>query len=190
MTEAIEKAPDVAIDAMNATLRRMHKTPPTPHKSKVLQPDNKKQQKNGRERKKRNIGAIVWRGFQIFLGAAYLSGAFVGWFFIYKAGWVAEIGSSGIEYKDFISIILTALAIMIAILGAFIAVLAVYGSQGIKEEAIGEAARVARMTAKDVAVPVAEEVAAKAVAAHLEQMAPIIKGADYGVAAGQDKNGE
>lgn len=31
MTEAIEKAPDTALDAMNTTLRRMHATPPKPH---------------------------------------------------------------------------------------------------------------------------------------------------------------
>ncbi len=33
MTEAVEKTADsAALDAMNATLRRMHKTPPAPHK--------------------------------------------------------------------------------------------------------------------------------------------------------------
>jgi hypothetical protein len=31
VAEAIEKAPDAAIDAMNATLRRMHKMPPKHH---------------------------------------------------------------------------------------------------------------------------------------------------------------
>jgi hypothetical protein len=31
MTEVVEKAPHVALDAMNATLRRMHKTPPKHH---------------------------------------------------------------------------------------------------------------------------------------------------------------
>jgi hypothetical protein len=36
MTEAVEKAPDAAIDAMNATLRRMHASKPKPHKSSVL----------------------------------------------------------------------------------------------------------------------------------------------------------
>jgi hypothetical protein len=37
VTEVVEKAPDAALDAMNATLRRMHATPPTPHKPSVPQ---------------------------------------------------------------------------------------------------------------------------------------------------------
>ncbi len=36
MTESVEKAPDIALDAMNATLRRMHATKPTPHNSSAL----------------------------------------------------------------------------------------------------------------------------------------------------------
>jgi hypothetical protein len=39
VAEVVEKAPDAVIDAMNATLRRMHKTPPTPH----LKPANEPQ---------------------------------------------------------------------------------------------------------------------------------------------------
>lgn len=38
MTEVVEKPEDAALDAMNATLRRMHATKPTPHKS-ITKPD-------------------------------------------------------------------------------------------------------------------------------------------------------
>ena len=147
---------------------------------------------------KTNIGAIVWRGLQIFLGASYVGGLFIALFVAYKAGWIAELGSIGLDYKDFISILLTAIALMLAVLGAILAVLAVYGFQGIKQDAMKRAERAAKKSAKSVATAVAketaqtvaEEVAAIAITTSLAQVTPASKEVDSGETAGQDKDGD
>jgi hypothetical protein len=155
---------------------------------------------------KRNIGATVWRGFQIFMAATYISGMLVALFIAYKAGWIAELGSAGLDYKDFVSILLTATALMLAVLGAILAILAVYGFQGIKEDAVKRAGRaakktampvasnIAKQTATDIATLVAsktaEEVATSVIANYFAQTTPENKEIDYGGVAGQDKDGE
>ena len=55
MTETIEKPDGAALDAMNATLRRMHKTPPMPHapiraQDEVPNPTNGMSTKRGRRK--------------------------------------------------------------------------------------------------------------------------------------------
>lgn len=155
---------------------------------------------------KTNVGAIVWRDFQIFMAATYIAGLAIALFIAYKAGWIAEIGSAGLEYKDFVSILLTATALMLAVLGAILAILAVYGFQGIKQDAMKRAARAAKKTAGPVAAGVAketaetvasqiaaktaEEVVATFFADYLAQTNPVNKDIDYGGIAGQDKDGE
>jgi hypothetical protein len=94
--------------------------------------------------------------------------------------------SQEVEYKDFISILLTALAVMIAILATTFAIAAVWGYAALKEEVVKaskaearEAAQVeARTTADVVAMRVARELA--------QQTLPgeAATGEDYGRAAG------
>jgi heme/copper-type cytochrome/quinol oxidase subunit 2 len=89
--------------------------------------------------------------------------------------------SQEVEYKDFISILLTALAVMIAILATTFAIAAVWGYAAVKasKAEAREAAQVeARSTADVVATRVARELA--------QQTLPgeAATGEDYGRAAG------
>ncbi len=109
----------------------------------------------------------------------------------YKGGWKLEAGSTSIEYKDFLSIILTALAIMLAILGTFLAALAVLGFEAIRTEARKIAKDEACKAATLEARVVAGEVAPKAVNEYLKQVVPTKQPPyDYGRAAGEDNNGD
>jgi len=66
-----------------------------------------------------------------------------------------------IEYKDFISILLTGLAVMIAVATIMLAAAAVWGFEAIRKEAKASAENVARETATAVAKDVAATVAAR-----------------------------
>jgi hypothetical protein len=154
------------------------------------------------ENSKNNMGAVFWRGFHIFMAATYIAGIFVVFFIVWKAGWIAEIGSVGLDYKDFVSILLTATALMLAVLGAILAILAVYGFQGIKEDAAKRAARAAKKAARpvaretaervatDIAAKTAESVATAFLANYVAQTTPANKDIDYGGTAGQDGDSE
>jgi hypothetical protein len=124
------------------------------------------------------------RGVQFFFTVLNLAALFTLGVIFWKGWWVPTVGPTAIEYKDFVSIVLTALALMIAMLAAFLAALAVYGFQFIRKEAQklaeSEATRVAKVTA--------ETVASRAVMEFLEQTGPAKEGAaDYGKIAGEDK---
>jgi hypothetical protein len=71
--------------------------------------------------------------------------------------------AEGIEYKDFISILLTALAVMIAVATILLAALALWGFGALKDEARGVAKSVAERTAKEIAEPVASRTAREVV---------------------------
>jgi hypothetical protein len=66
-----------------------------------------------------------------------------------------------IEYKDFISILLTGLAVMVAVATIILAAAAIWGFEAIRKDAKASAENVARETATAVAKDVAETVAAR-----------------------------
>jgi hypothetical protein len=66
-----------------------------------------------------------------------------------------------LEYKDFISILLTGLAVMIAVATIMLAAAAVWGFEAIRKEAKASAEIEARVTSAKVAKEVAETVAAR-----------------------------
>lgn len=84
------------------------------------------------------------------------------------------IGHGGIEYKDFISIILTALAALLAILAIFIGALAIWGYTTIKQAAIDAAIPAAEAkadeSAKVIAATVAQAIAETVAARTAEQI--------------------
>lgn len=67
--------------------------------------------------------------------------------------------TQAIEYKDFISIVLTALAVIIAALTVFVAVAAIWGFTALREEARATAERVATSTASGTAERLATKIA-------------------------------
>src|SRR3954471_5594814 len=67
--------------------------------------------------------------------------------------------SSTLEYKDFISILLTGLAVMIAVATVFLAAAAIWGFEAIRREAKASAEIEARETATTVARAVATRTA-------------------------------
>jgi cytochrome b subunit of formate dehydrogenase len=66
-----------------------------------------------------------------------------------------------LEYKDLIAIILTALGVMIAILAALFAVLAIWGFNQIRDQAVAAASKAARKTAEPIAKAEANDVATR-----------------------------
>jgi ABC-type enterochelin transport system permease subunit len=72
--------------------------------------------------------------------------------------WIpGEKDAEGVEYKDFISILLTALAVMIALATILLAGLALWGFGALKDEARSVAERVAKETAEPVAARAARD---------------------------------
>jgi hypothetical protein len=65
----------------------------------------------------------------------------------------------GIEYKDFISILLTALAVMIAAATILLATAAIWGFTALREEARSSAEKEASRVARDIAESVATRTA-------------------------------
>lgn len=57
--------------------------------------------------------------------------------------------AQGLEYKDFITIVLTALAVMVAVATLLLAALAVYGYGALREEAVKTASVVAARTVRE-----------------------------------------
>jgi hypothetical protein len=133
----------------------------------------------------------MWRGLKVFASVLNVSAIFVVGFLVWNSGWQPSIGASKIEYKDFISIILTSLALMIALLGVVLAGFAFYGFEVIKKGAHRIAAMEARRVAKEVAHAeariISPSVAARAAEEYLEQMQAGL-GGDYGEAAAKDDN--
>lgn len=129
----------------------------------------------------------MWRGFQVFLACLNVAVILTATFMFYKGGWSLSPGQPPIEYKDFISIMLTALSLMVTVLGAFIAILAIFGFSEIRKEAF----RIAKHQAVQVATKegkIAGETAAiKAAGEYLKQRIPSRDGDDYGKAASEDK---
>lgn len=135
----------------------------------------------------------MWTGVRGFLAVAnFALIALVLWIF-YRSGWSFRAGESQIEYKDFLSLVLTALSLMIAVLGAGIAILAVYGFQEIKREARevarGAAIEVAKGAAESTATRTAEAVATKVSNEYIAQRMPNPKGSkDYGEIGGEENS--
>lgn len=132
----------------------------------------------------------MWRGFQAFLMSLNLAVMLTVTFMLYRGGWTFSPGQSSIDYKDLISIILSALSLMLAVLGAFVAILAVFGFSEIRKEASAIAKRQAVQVATKEGQIAGETAAIKAVGEYLKQRMPSQEPGDYGQAAGEDKNGQ
>jgi hypothetical protein len=93
--------------------------------------------------------------------------------------------SNGIEYKDIISLLLTAITVVLAALAIGIAVLAIWGYNSIRESAERAAGDVAERTAKEVADQTAREVATTVALRSSEDMMSHMK-RNLGVEATQE----
>ncbi|MBG0801377.1 hypothetical protein IYW40_07765 [Methylocystis sp. H4A] len=133
----------------------------------------------------------MWRGFQAFLACLNVAVILTGAFLFYKGGWTLTPGNPAIEYKDFISIVLTALSLLVTILGAFIAILAVFGFNEIRKEARRIAKIAAVQAAEKEGKISGEKAAIQAALAYFKQAVPEqVDRDDYGKAAGKDQGGE
>jgi hypothetical protein len=72
-------------------------------------------------------------------------------YFIFRGG-VVTPASQPLEYKDFVSILLTALGVMIAVAALFVAFFAIWGYKSAKELISEIAEKAARDTAQSVAL--------------------------------------
>jgi hypothetical protein len=97
--------------------------------------------------------------------------------------------ASGIEYKDFISILLTALGLMIALLATFMALAAIWGFNVLKEATEIAAKKEASIVAEREAQKVAEQVATRVTVELWSQVKGTIDD-DYGRAGGTDVGGK
>lgn len=124
------------------------------------------------------------RGLLIF-GTVFMT---VGVLFFGLMFWGGSLDTKagGMGYSDFVAILLTAIAVLITTLAAFLAIAAIWGYQQIKEAAEKRAVEVA----ENVAARTAEPVANRAFEAYLK-----LKegdgtredfGDDYGEAAGEE----
>src|SRR4051794_14140465 len=95
-----------------------------------------------------------WRAFQVLLTIFNIAFFWMAKFFIWKGG-VTTPHSEPIEYKDLVAILLTGIAVMIAIAAVFLAVLAIWTYR----EAMTLIERVARETATPIATNVSTTVA-------------------------------
>lgn len=125
-------------------------------------------------------------------GVAWLNGGFL----ILPIFTGPPVPEPGLEYKDLVAILLTALGVMIAILALVLAAAAIWGYGQIKEEA----ARKAEAVAREISPKVAREAAEEALRRDLDGLvevalsrreqakseAAMLKGImDYGKAAGK-----
>lgn len=69
--------------------------------------------------------------------------------------------SASLEYKDFISILLTAIGVLLTALALIIGIAAVWGYAGLKEMTLAAATKTASETAANVAREVATEISAR-----------------------------
>jgi hypothetical protein len=107
----------------------------------------------GRERKMWRRTAIAFLIiFNVSLGILVL-------YFLARGYQPAPKDAQTIEYKDFISILLTGLAVMIAVATVFLAAAAIWGFEAIRREAKASAEIEARETATTVARAVATRTA-------------------------------
>lgn len=95
---------------------------------------------------------MLWRGFQVLLTVFNLAFAVLAMYFIMKGG-VVTPESAGLDWKDFVTILLTALTVMVAIGALFIAVLAVWTYKDLRETVM----RIAKETAESVATRTVRE---------------------------------
>jgi hypothetical protein len=129
--------------------------------------------------------AYLLRVFQFLALASAVPGWVFAAYFYFEPHW--SIGPhEGIEYKDFISILLTALGVLIASLAGILALGAIWGYGALKEEMTrvseAESRKVAEIEAKAVAEGVATRVARNLAEQTLRDRS--IYGGDYGEAAG------
>ena len=96
--------------------------------------------------------------------------------------------SATVEYKDFVSIILTALGVMIAILAAIFAIAAIWGWGTLEREVLKAAVERAENAALKEAGAVAERVAIKVATTLIDQKVNEDDSGDYGEAAGGNGN--
>lgn len=131
----------------------------------------------------------AWRGFSAFVAILCIVAIGMMTFLLTRLPAVPATPQNApgglIEYKDLISIILTALSAMIALLAFFIAVFAFWGYSHIKAQLVEAAEKVAR----DVSEPAANR-AARSYLRRQQQNEDgeigIQNDDDYGKAAGQD----
>lgn len=69
---------------------------------------------------------------------------------------------SGWTYQDLVSVLLTAIGVLLAIVALFVAVLAIWGYSALKEAAAEVAAKKAEQVAREVAGPIAARAGAEA----------------------------
>ena len=87
-----------------------------------------------------------WRIAQLTLGCLNIAVIIVFGYAVYRGGvpFAREGQPPTIEYKDFVTIILTAVTVMLAAVTIFLAVAAIWGYNTLKEAAQREAAKMAR----------------------------------------------
>jgi hypothetical protein len=95
---------------------------------------------------------MLWRAGQVLLTLFNIAFAIMALYFIFKGG-VSTSESPGLEWKDFVTILLTALAVMIALSAIFVAGAAVWTYK--------EAMEIVRVTADKAAREVAGPIAAR-----------------------------
>lgn len=122
---------------------------------------------------------VFWKAFASFM--AIVNAILIGILFVYiRANRHAVMTpTNGLEYKDFLSILLTALGVMIAVLTLFLAVIAIWGFSALRDEARRIALEEARRTAGSVAT--------RTTSALDDQRGPSTAGGDYGEAAGKER---
>lgn len=75
------------------------------------------------------------RAFRLFLAIVNLTAFVIFCIAMYKTGLTVSPGSFNIEYKDLISIILSAISLLITVLGFFLALAAIWGYNTLRNEA-------------------------------------------------------
>jgi hypothetical protein len=140
------------------------------------------------------VGQKLWKAVQIFLGIA--NAAVISVWICSKGGFFISIpqpavGSTGVDYKDFVPILLTAIGVMIAIFTLFLAIAAIWGYTQIKDET----AKVAKETAEKVAAEEAKKICEKLIPQEVAeymlklQVLSVSQADKYGLTAG-DQNGK
>jgi flagellar basal body-associated protein FliL len=101
----------------------------------------------------------MWRTLQVLLTLFNIAFAILAVYFIQKGG-VITPQSQALDYKDFVTILLTGIAVMIAVGAVAVALFAVWGFSALREEA-RESARRAAEARIDELVPSLVEKALK-----------------------------
>lgn len=165
---------------------------------------------NGADQSTSKRKFAMLRAWNYFLVASNISFAIVLAVIVYRSNWLAPAPNpqrplelvlslldrqqqtggppSPIEYKDFVAILLSALSVMIAILGLLLAAAAIWGYQELKGAALKAALEQVEKTVPSIAARAAEAVARQQVAG--DRSAPNLNytedfGEAYGAAAGE-----